>query len=114
MKVVATVVAVAIAAIAVAAGISGTGRLASAEQQPCVPQKSHSPSVGKFLKVDPEASLGKSSLARNDTRVINKDSTLCTYLPFGQIEFVVDKKVTCWMDPDSRVRVYPATKKGNR
>src|SRR5262245_34127877 len=112
MKLVATVAAV--AAIAAAAVVSGAGRAAPAAQQPCTPQKSHAPSIGDFLRVEPEAALGKSSLSRNDTRRINRDSTLCTYLPFGEIKFVVDPEVTCWMDPGSRVRVHPPTKKGNR
>jgi hypothetical protein len=114
MKAVATLAAVAVIAIAAAAGLSGPARVASAAQTPCVPQKSHAPQIGRFLKVDPQAALGKASLAQNDTRPIKKDSTLCTYLPFGQIKFVVDPKVTCWLDPGSRVRVYPPTKKGNR
>ena len=79
-----------------------------------MPQKSHAPTIGRFLKVDQQSKLGKATLGTNDQRTIKMDSTLCTYLPFGQIKFVVDPKVTCWMDPGSRVRVYPPTKAGNK
>ena len=98
MKVVATVAAVAVAAIAATAGVTGTGRVAPATQKPCTPQtKSHALAIGRLLKVNPEAAVGNSSLAPSDRRAIGKDSTLCTYLPYGQIKFVVNPKVTCWM-----------------
>src|SRR5262249_30345455 len=100
--------AVAVAAIAATAG-------APAAQKPCMPQTtSRAPAIGRFLKVDREAALGRSSLAQNDKRAITRDSTLCTYLPYGQIEVVVDPKVTCRMDPGGRVRVYPPTKRGGQ